>query len=113
MGDEALVLDVTDLEEIMGFLQDGVLSHVPALTLPPVTLTFSRLFTAPPPSPYSLGHRGGRGAGAGAGSSKSCHGICRSAGVSLSASSVPSHEPSVEEKDPGEDLFQDAVHPRL
>lgn len=80
-GDKALVLDVTKLEKLVGFLQDSVLSHVPVLSLPPVTLTFCRLFTASLPSPSSLGQCGGRSTGDGTGSSEGCHGVCESDGL--------------------------------
>lgn len=71
-GDEALVLDVTHLEELVGFLPDSVLSHV-------LILTLARLFAAPLLLPCSSG-RGGGGGGIGGGtrSSKRCHGICES-----------------------------------
>lgn len=73
-GDEALVLDVTHLEELVGFLQDSVVSHVP-------TLTCTRLFVAPLPVPCSLGHRAAHGIAGGKGSSKSRHGFCESVAI--------------------------------
>lgn len=69
-GDEALVLDVTHLEELVGFLQDSVLSHV-------LILTFACLFAAPLPLPCGSGRRGGCGTR----SSKRCHGICESVDI--------------------------------
>lgn len=69
--DEALVLDVTHLEELVGFLQDSILSHVPILTR-------TCLFAASLPLTCSPGHRGGLGIGDGTRSSKSCHDTCES-----------------------------------
>lgn len=73
-ADEALVLDVTHLEELVGFLQDSVFSQVPILA-------FSRLFAASLPLPCSSGHRGGGGIGGGTRSSKRSHGICESVDI--------------------------------
>lgn len=108
-GDEALVLDVTHLEELVGFLQDSVLSHVPILT-------FTRLFSASLPLPFSSGHRAGRSIGGDTRSSKSCHGICES--VDMKRRFLrPSHEPGkdrgVEGRDPGEVELRAALHQRL
>lgn len=68
-GDEALVLDVTRLEELVGLLQDGVLSHVSILAC-------ARLFSASLPLPRSPGRRGGRSTGGGTRRGESCHGAC-------------------------------------
>lgn len=67
-GDEAFVLDVTHLEELTGFLQDSVVSHIPTLTC--------TLFAAPLPLPYSSGHCAAHSIGSGTRKRKSCHGFC-------------------------------------
>lgn len=71
LGDEAFFLDVTDLEELMRFLQDRVLTNMPTLPLRPLILTLEGLFVASVPS---LRHPGpSSGVGEGRGDRQGCH----------------------------------------
>lgn len=70
-GDEALVLNVTGLEEVMGLLQHGAVSSRPlaasSVTVLPVTLRWALL---PEPVAWSTPGTHFRGTG------ESCHGVC-------------------------------------
>lgn len=107
-GDEALVLDVTHLEELACFLQYSVVAHIP-------TLTCSR-FAAPLLLPYSSGRRAVRCIGGGMRKCESCHYFCKSVAVRelfLRPSREPSADGGVEKRDPEEVEFLTAPHQRL
>lgn len=106
-GDEALVLDITHLEEFVGFLPDSVLSHVPVFR-------FTRLFAASLPLPCCSSPHSGHCIGGSTRGSKSCHDLSESVDECFPR---PSHEPGtdrgVEGRGPGDVELQPALHQRL